>query len=1189
MSAVTCSYCGAESVTGRTACAECGKPLLLICPACGGRAPADQKFCGECGSPLRAASIGEESTGSQAATAPRVSPAGIAQAERRPVTAVFCDLVGFTPLSERLDPEEVREVQTAYFAAMAREIDRYGGIVEKYAGDAILALFGSPVVHEDDPERAVLCALGMQRAMRNVAQQVQRQYGVRVAMRVGANTGEVVSGAWDASEQQQSAVTGDVINAAARIQAVAEPGGVLVGEETMRLTRHRIRYGERQTLSLKGKTKPVAGYTVLGIKAGPVERWDQDASAAPASRPTPLVGRERELIAIVTAWQHASRGEAQLLTVSGEPGVGKSRLVAEALGRIASTSADPPRIVWSRCLSYGQSVSLWVIADLLRSVFSIAEEAELDEVRGRIAERTEQILSGCDEADRAIARDVLGEVLGLQPGRSIVSEAGPLIRRGALIRGLGLLLGSLTDAGPVVLVLEDVHWLDAASEAVLTRLLGQLVDRPLLILATWRPGGTSPWSDWERSASLSLQPLGEADAEQLAAAVLGDRALSADLATHVRGRAEGNPFFIEELLRYVEETGGLEEVAGEMRLRPGVAEKLPVTLAEVLLARLDHLEREVKSVAQVGSVIGRSFAVKLLARVLQQEEALLTPHLGALEGAGITYPRLAGEFEHVFRHVLLRDAAYGMLLRKRQRQLHLAVGEAIAALYPAVEYVEVIAYHFVRTEAHQEAAEWLERAGDRAFNTFANEAAIGHFQGSLDRLVAAGADELALARVEGRLGEALNRVARFPEAVDMLERAIAHCVASGQPERAAKAVADLAHALNQQGRLEDAQQRAVAMLEVLASMEPSREACQLHLVLSDIYQNSGRYAEMLATTEQMGELAAATHDQRLQGRAAERRGMALVLLGRAEEGGVALDEAIALLQQASDALGLGVSLTNLAEIRRLAGDLSESVRLSREALNILVRTGSARTLPSAHLNLAQLSLAIGEWQEAAEHIARAEEFARAAGNLAIIEAILPHAEGELALRRGDWVAARRLLEKALERAAGIFQQVVVLAQLDLSELDILEGRPRSAEGRLTGVDDEAEQVRTLALRAWARLDLGEARQALQLVGEAEREARKRHSVADLPEVLRIKGLVLHHLQRDEEAREALLEGRDLAHRMPIPFAEARILAELGRLDRAAGDEDAARANLSEALIIARRLGAGRDVELNERALAQLGH
>ncbi len=421
----------------------------------------------------------------------------------------------------------------------------------------------------------------------------------------------------------------------------------------------------------------------------------------------------------------------------------------------------------------------------------------------------------------------------------------------------------------------------------------------------------------------------------------------------------------------------------------------------------------------------------------------------------------------------------------------------------------------------------------------------------------------------------------------MLERAIAHYQAAGRPERGALAVADLAHALNQQGRLEEARQRAVAMLEVLAQMDPSREACRLHLVLSDVYQNSGRYAEMLATTKQMAELAAAIHDQRLRGRAAERGGMALLLLGRAEEGGAALEEAIGLLEQASDAPGLGVALNNLAEIRRLTGDLTESVRLSREALTIDVRTGSARGLPVAHLNLAQLSLAIGEWQEASEHIARAEELVRAAGNLKIIEAILPHAQGELALRRGDWAAARRLFETALERAAGIFQQVAVLAQLDLAELDILEGRPRSAENRLSELHDEAEQVRTLALRAWARLTLGEARQALELAKQAEREARARHSLADLPDVLRIKGLVLRHLGSVEDARATLLEGKDLARHMPIPFAEAQILAELGTLDRAAGDEAAAQANFSGALAIVRRLGAKRDVESNERALAQL--
>jgi len=252
--------------------------------------------------------------------------------ERRLVTALFCDLVGFTPLSAQLDPEEVRELQAAYFGAMSRQIERYGGTVEKYAGDAVLALFGAPIAHEDDAERAVLCALGMQIAIEPVADQARERWDVQPSIRVGVNTGEVVSGVWEVGNRQDVAVTGDAINTAARIQAAGEPGEVLAGEETMRLTRRRIRYGDRRELVLKGKSGPVPAYPAVGLREQFGERWETSEGA------TPLVGRDREMVQLLDGWMRAQSGEGELVTLVGDAGVGKSRLMSEFLERVGGTS-----------------------------------------------------------------------------------------------------------------------------------------------------------------------------------------------------------------------------------------------------------------------------------------------------------------------------------------------------------------------------------------------------------------------------------------------------------------------------------------------------------------------------------------------------------------------------------------------------------------------------------------------------------------------------------------------------------------------------------------------------------------------------------------------------------------------------------------------------------------------------------
>ncbi len=1111
-----------------------------------------------------------------------VAPAAplASQEERRLVTTLFCDLVGFTPLAESLDPEEVREIQAAYFGVVTAQVARFGGIVEKYAGDAVLALFGVPLAHEDDPERAVLCGLGMQRTLGPVADDVRRRYGVQLAIRVGVNTGEVVSGSWDASGRQQEAVTGDAVNVAARIQAEAEAGAVLVGEQTMFLTRRRIRYGDEQRLTLKGKRAAVPAYRVLGTRDHGDELGGRDSSWV-----TPLVGRGRELETIQAAWHRAVAGDGQLLTLVGEPGVGKSRLAGEGMDRIAA--ADHPRILRGRCLSYGQSVSLWLIADLVRSFFSLSEDAGLERVGDTIARTVEETLSDCDETDRAIARDVLGEVLGLPPGESLVAAASPQVRRQALIRILGLLLRALAAEAPMMMVLEDLHWLDTASADILQPLLRDVPALPVLVLAIHRPGWTAPWSAWDWAQELTLQPLGEREAAVLAGAMLGGTTLSPQLEDHLRERAQGNPFFVEELMRYLRESGHIERREGAMELTPGTTEKIPSTLAEVLLARLDRLESQVKRVAQVGSVIGRSFAVRLLSRVMEREEGDLLPPLRSLMDADITYERRQGELEHVFRHALLRDTAYGVLVQRRRRELHLLVGQAIAALYPTDEYVEMIAYHYARTDEAAGAAMWLERAGDRARATFANDAAIGHYRDALERLERIGAAEPARADVELKLGTVLSRTGRYAEAEGMLERAIARYEAAGRLDGAALAVAEIGHAVTQTGRPEGARKRAEAMVNALSAQPPSIGAFRLQLMLADAFQNTGGYAEMLAAAERMEELAANLQNDEALGRARERRGAALLLLGRIEEARAALETAIRLLERVGEVRGLRIALTNVGEALLLMGDLTEAVQVTRRAMELGVRLREGRKQAFTHLNLAQLLLTAGEWDGAAEQIDRADKLAELEGTGAIIGSVVLHTRGDLALRRGEWHEARRLLAAAAEQAAGTFQQVSDMAQVDLAELDILEGRADGANDRLMALLNPQSHANAVPVLAWAQLEQGETERALELTDAAERESREQKTVFYLPEVLRIKGAALARLGRNDEARAIWTEGQEWARRIPNPYCEARILRELGMLDRREGLREAARRHLQEALDIFHRLGAGKDVEGTERELAAL--
>lgn len=685
--------CGYGNRPGKRFCSGCGTALSASCLACGATNEPGARFCDECGSALSLTVSEQEATATgsaESAASPihertvRAVPASPSAAseeaeERRLVTALFCDLVGFTPISERLDPEEARDMQGAYFAAMSTQIDRYGGTVEKYAGDAILALFGAPLAHEDDAERAVLCALGMQAAIEAVATAARERWEVEPKIRVGVNTGEVISGTWRASGRQDVAVTGDSLNTAARIQAVAEPGEVLVGTETMRLTRRRIRYGDRRDVALKGKAGKVPVYSAQGMRERFGERWETSQSAMP------FVGRDREMVELLDAWVRAQGGEGQLVTVIGDAGVGKSRIIAELLDKVGPRGDI--RVIRGRCLSYGQEVSLWLIADLLRGSFDIGEQDDQNASGAKLSAALTGLLLDRRGESQAEARDVLGEVLGLHAGNSAVANAGAQIRRAVLIRSMRSIVGALAERAPTVIVLEDLHWIDEASKDVLRDLLSDVPGLRTLVLGAQRPGWTTPWSEWGWTERITLRPLRDEDAAILAGAVLEGLRLSSELERYVAERAGGNPFFVEEMLRVLQETGDLEQRNGAMYLVPGAA-RLPTTLTEVLLARLDRLDAGTRAVAQVASVIGRNFAVRLLGCVMEQEATVLEVRLSALQKAEIAFPRRGSDLEYVFKHVSMREVSYNTLVQKRRQQLHLLTGRAIATLYPSEEYVE---------------------------------------------------------------------------------------------------------------------------------------------------------------------------------------------------------------------------------------------------------------------------------------------------------------------------------------------------------------------------------------------------------------------------------------------------------------------------------------------------------------------
>ncbi len=642
------------------------------------------------------------------------SPSPIGELERRLVTVLFCDLVGFTPLSERLDPEDVREIQRMYFGRMSQEIRRFGGSIEKYAGDAVLALFGVPVAHEDDAERAVRCGLSMQVAIKDVAAQVHTRWGVELALRVGVNTGEVVSGTWDIGGRKDYAVSGDVVNTAARLQAVAEPSEVLVGEETMWLARRQIRFGKRRTVVLKGKAGIVPVYAAI-------EERPRPAGWGKSGQHLLLVGRTNELTLLASLWAKVVQElHPHLVTVLGEAGIGKSRLVAAFEGSLP----NGVRILHGRCLPYGEGLGYWALAEVVKEAAGVTVADDMQTASRKLGEIVATVLSQTEAAwDPRELTHHLARLCGLE-GDS--DQPAPLADQRALQVSVCRFLQALAQSQPLCLLFEDLHWADEALLELIEFIAARIREVPLLLLTQARPELLEKRPAWGRGlrnfTSLTLEPLDERYGRELALNLCQERGLAAAVAEQVVRAAAGNPLFAEELVATIAERGRTTGI--------------PTAIKALIAARLDTLSSQERRALQLAAVVGKVFwegglrALGAAGEVTEQLEVLEQKELLRSHSRS----QMRGDREYAFKHDLIRDVAYETLARADRRVLHgrlvgwieLIGGERLE------EYLDLLAHHAMLAEAWEKALAYAQRAGEKAQGLYASRAALEQFTRALE-------------------------------------------------------------------------------------------------------------------------------------------------------------------------------------------------------------------------------------------------------------------------------------------------------------------------------------------------------------------------------------------------------------------------------------------------------------------------
>ena len=644
-------------------------------------------------------------------------------AERRQLTVMFCDLVGSTPLSEQLDPEDLREVVRAYQQMCAEMVERFDGYVAQLLGDAVLVYFGWPQAHEDDAQRAVRTGLGMLKAMQTLNNRLEQDKGIRLAIRVGIHTGLVVMGQMGGSGRQEQLALGDTPNLASRLQALAEPDTVLISADTYRLVEGFFMVDALGPQALKGVALPVQVYHVVQ-ESGAQSRLE----IARSRGLTPLVGRESEVTLLLERWNQTKDGRGQLILLSGEAGIGKSRLVQVLKDHLTD---EPHTRLECRSFPYYQNTALYPITDFLQRDLQWQQDDTPEQRLEKLERELSQYRLVVEESVPLFATLLS---LPIPENRYPSLNLSPQRQRQKTLETIVAILLELAERHPVLFVLEDLHWTDPTTLELINLLIDQIPTAPMLVLLTCRPHFQPAWHHRSYITEMTLNHLSHAQVEQLVTCIANGKTLPTEVLTQIVEKTDGVPLFVEEITKALLESGQLKAVDGHYALTgPFSTFTIPATLQDSLMARLDRLVTA-KAVAQYAAVIGRQFSYELLQMVSQVDKAMLQHELGRLIEAELLYQRgLPPQATYTFKHALIRDAAYQSLLRSTRQHYHQRIAQVLSMQFPEVVETqpELLAHHYTEAGQHEVAISYWQRAGQCALQRWAYVEAIAHLRQGL--------------------------------------------------------------------------------------------------------------------------------------------------------------------------------------------------------------------------------------------------------------------------------------------------------------------------------------------------------------------------------------------------------------------------------------------------------------------------
>jgi class 3 adenylate cyclase/tetratricopeptide (TPR) repeat protein len=1058
---------------------------MVKCPGCGEENPPKFRLCGYCGTPLAPA----------AAALPT-------HELRKTVTIIFCDLKGSTALGETLDPEALHDVKERYFQAMAAEITRHGGKIEKYIGDAIMAVFGLPRAHEDDALRAVRAAAGMQNVLDSVNADLKARYGVTLANRTGVNTGEVVAS--DDPTADQKLATGDAVNVAARLEQAAPEDQILIGEATYGLVRDAVQVEPVEPLELKGKAQRVPAYRLVSVEGldGNVRRID-----------TPIVGREEELATLARVYREVTEGLAvRMVTVIGEAGAGKSRLVHEVVERVAAGA----RVLRGRCLAYGDGITFWPLRGMVGGAAGIREDDSPADAHAKVL-----ALAG----DAGVA-DRLASAIGLSPAAFPLHEVNWAARR---------LLEGLAATGPVVALIDDIHWAEPALFDLIESIVDSSVGAPILLLTTSRHDlleERPQWGDGPSATRLMLRPLSDEASAQVVTNLLGDAELPGDVVARIVSASEGNPLFVEHMLSMLIDSGALRQEGGRwVRADAGAEIVVPPTIHALLEARLDNLGRAERAAVEPAAVIGLEFAQPAVVSLAPEAvRPAIGEHLATLTRKQFIQVSRALEAEPIYRfqHQLVRDTIYTGLLKRARATLHIEfvrwADRMNADRDRALEFEAILGYHLEQAHKYlrelgplddsgiqigRDAARRLTGAGRRAFAGGDIHAAANLFQRAVAVLQADDPQRIALLP---ELGETLMNMGDFAGARGVLDEATAAAerTANARVKASSQLVGMFVRLYSgeqQNDWAEETLRRTHELIPILEQEGAHNELATGWRLIVLVHGMAGRYTLASEAVERSIFHARLAGNERLL----TRNGLILSMNGLF--GPTPVRQAIDGCERfLADGLGdrqvEGSIQCMLAQLKAMNGDLEEARTLYRRGRTMLRELGQGVNAASTGIDIARVEL-LG-------------------GDLAL-------AEREV---RNDYDFLAKMGETYfLSTMAGLLSRIVRDQGRDAEALALSQ-----AAEAATAADDMESQALWRSIRAPIVARAGDAalaeelaRSALDMVRKTEAPNLQGDALCELASVLRLNG-------KAEEARQAIVEAIALYEAKGNVVSTARAIA-----------------------------------------------